>query len=205
MKMATLCATLLIAIMLVGCAASDGIQTESNILVNPTTSDAMECALPYQAYDMETFLADWSQIKRDPSHGDEMLLQSEAGSSNVNSMVIPVSHPEDYRLFLIEATATCYIYHYVPSDHDSHTIPEGHCFTVRIYKQIAFSDHIERYGLSATDGVAYHQKLNEWLLDNDGMLISIRFPKEIKLENASMLNQYFTFETYPTVDNLETE
>ena len=158
----------------------------------------------YHASDIETFYIDLYLSQTDSKQKEEYketLYLGEGGIDRV--MLVPHSVSETLEFGYIEAYANsfCYFFHTYTQDASGTEIKREMTVNVAKNEECALM-WLESEELTMTEGVAYDEYHNTWIVDVNGTCVKIRLLNNIILESADEIYEYFTFEEIP-VSELE--
>lgn len=202
-KMLVFLSTLIIVLsVLVGCneSAQDGSATtqgDSTDSKATGTNDVDACLSPeYSVDDLDSFIDEWVQAQL--NNGENQVNGNGADSAPI---LVPVLKSDEYQFFRVIVRDDYCKYLYLPSDPSKLTFPDSGQFETDAGITVVVSRIEGQFDtltadLTPVNGVAYDPEVNIWYTDNDGIAVSIRLPKNVILQDASELNDYFTFETY---------
>lgn len=191
-KLLVFLSTLIIVLsVLVGCNEStQDDHTDSDVT---STVKIAACQSPeYTADDMDVFIQEWVQAQLNEAEN-----QVNNNDANPISIVVPTLQSSEYRFMHMFVDEYNYQYYFVPLDYSEGYFDSDVGIQVLVSRtEGSFEAVMEQFELTPTNGTAYEPSHNFWIIDNDGKNIAIYFPPNVILQDASELNDYFTFETY---------
>ena len=153
----------------------------------------------YSSYDIDTFVADWKDAQSNPNTEYEKLTVN-ADNGDSPNLTVPRIVNDNIRFASMHVNYYSCFYYYVLSGHEiKHDNVFNNDSTVRvtIHKQRGFFEAVlNKYNLTAVDGVAYHKDdtNNSWYIHNDGYMISVEFPLSLTFGDTVDIFDYFSFE-----------
>lgn len=197
---------IMIAALLAGLFALIGCETVDKDAENTerqTTESSVidECvAAEYVADDLDTFIQEW--VQPELAAGENQVNGNGAASA---SILLPELQTDEFRFLGVEVREDFFRFYYHPTDPTKLIFPDERYFDDSVGISVVVSRYEGMFEeatteLSPENGVAYDPEINRWYIDNDGILVRVRFPESIQLTDASEIANYFTFEEYGSSD-----
>ncbi len=169
---------------------------------NIKEQDQLEaCRNPSYTNDsIDDFISDWqaAQIGKDTEYGLYGLYDFNNTFENNATLTVPVVQTQDFYLELIQILGTNILYFYIPPGDD--LIISANTISICVFNEKnVYSKATEDYykfRFFDNGNIAYEASQNAWCINNNGGLITIAFPEDIKLTSPEQISEYFTFETH---------